>query len=255
MLFAIRNWQPPSWKGKVTVPSFQDDWKVWQSYLRQHPAHKIQGIIHCNGDVNPEEVKAYLLCKQLAPVHPDGKSPVLERSQWMCCCVALLLNKGTYIKILNQKGILINHFVAAKQPWPASTVNLTVEDVALFFAKNGVHVDEVDNANSYAINWVELAITNGSIDFTLDSPIVQAIHTWTGETLPTSEGTVSSTSDSVPISEEPQSEDVIMVEKSFPGKALTPVPFSIPTEGESITALDWADMKHDLMQDLGENPF
>ena len=161
MLYAMKSWQPPKWKVKAKMPAFNEGWQVWRSFLRQNLSHEIQGIKHRAGDVDAEEIKAYLLCKQLSPVRSDGKSPVLERSQWMHCCVALLLNKGTYNRILQQQGLLIDHFVIAKRSYSCSTVNLTVEEVAVHFAQNGIHVNEVDNAHSYAQNWVESALAHG----------------------------------------------------------------------------------------------
>jgi uncharacterized coiled-coil protein SlyX len=182
VLHAIQTWRPPKWavklrpakagqpaKGGVAMPTRDDNATTWKTWLEAHPNRAVRGVKRYPEGFADFELEAYIMMLRTRPA--DKQATERHRSAWTRCFVALCLQPAEYRRKIECGAIKVAPTLQYMK-YAQSVDNLTGEDMAHHLA--GCGVSDVSHYVSFAVNWVQESLAQGSINED-DSPLAMAI--------------------------------------------------------------------------------
>jgi uncharacterized coiled-coil protein SlyX len=182
VLHAIQTWRPPKWaaklrparagqpaKGGVAMPTRDDNATTWRTWLEAHPTRAVRGVRRYPEGFADFELEAYIMMLRTRPV--DRQATERSRSAWARCFVALCLQPAEYCRRIKVGAITVAPTVEYLK-YAQLVDNLTVDDMARHLAACGL--PDVNTYVSFAVNWVQEALAQGSINED-GSPLAEAI--------------------------------------------------------------------------------
>ena len=138
-------------------PTMQDDDQTWARFFNRvwsNPASRRAGIlVETDGSVSLRHVRGSRLISQFTP-RRGAIDQEQNRSAYTRTAMELVAMPGSYRHILQTQGILVAQPPVEPRRYDRPLANISVGDVASFFASQGITLAQVDDAWAFALLWL-----------------------------------------------------------------------------------------------------
>jgi hypothetical protein len=150
-------WQPRHEdNGCLSTPMMCDVPEMWAAWIDQHPDNRLQGIVIMpDGHVSMRSIRGMQLIKRRNP------RPGVVNQQWtqyIFLATQLFASPSAYWEAIRQLRLTVANS-GLWNPYDGSIENLTINDLARFFAMQGMTEEEANNVFEYAYQWLTTATT------------------------------------------------------------------------------------------------
>ncbi|KAE9397191.1 hypothetical protein BT96DRAFT_941129 [Gymnopus androsaceus JB14] len=149
-------------------PAKSDPPEAWARYYHVHPNMMPPGIVcDSSNHISLRSVRGHLLVHNQAPKLPQGMI-ALERNCFLLLLVELFATPGLYASLIMSTGATVAPEITVST-FPDDTRNTTLEDVARFYASQGITVLMGEDTAVFTLTWiiafcrVESALSTGNV--------------------------------------------------------------------------------------------
>jgi hypothetical protein len=159
---------------RMANPSLTDPPEMWAQWIHQNPQATRHGIVVSNDRrVSLRCLRGKLLVSQRAPSTSVNPSAERNRSRFLLVAAELFARPRRYAELIHIHGWAINPAPASPTRYPGSLDNLVVDDLARFFASEGITLAQADDAWAFAMQWLRDALASRG---TQASTILDILH-------------------------------------------------------------------------------
>ncbi|KAE9391580.1 hypothetical protein BT96DRAFT_945272 [Gymnopus androsaceus JB14] len=134
-------------------PAKSDPPEAWARYYHVHPNTMPPGIFcDSSNHISLRSVQGRLLVHNRAPKLPQG-TIALERNRFLLLLAELFATPGLYASLIMSTGATVAPEITVST-FPDDTQNATLEDVARFYASQGITVLMGEDTAVFALTWI-----------------------------------------------------------------------------------------------------